>query len=42
MPATHVGIREFRERRSMYLESDSPVAITRSGEVIEVVTGPCW
>ena len=34
MPATHVGIREFRERRSMYLESDSPVAITRSGEVI--------
>ena len=34
MPATHVGIREFREQLSMYLESDSPLAITRYGEVI--------
>ena len=34
MPATHVRIRAFREQRSMYLASDSPVAITRCDEVI--------
>lgn len=34
MSATHVGTREFREQLSVYLESDSPVAITRHGEVI--------
>lgn len=34
MPATQVGTREFREQLSAYLESDSPVAITRHGEVI--------
>ena len=29
-----VGIREFREKLSTYLESDSPVAITRHGRTI--------
>ena len=29
-----VGIREFREKLSTYLESESPVAITRHGRTI--------
>ncbi len=33
---TKVGIREFRENLSTYLESKTPVAITRHGETIGV------
>ena len=29
-----VGIREFREKLSSYLESSTPVAITRHGETV--------
>jgi hypothetical protein len=36
MRATKVGIREFRERLSSYLESKTPVAITRHGATIGV------
>ncbi|HZO57209.1 MAG TPA: hypothetical protein VFB63_31150 [Bryobacteraceae bacterium] len=36
MPATKVGIREFRENLSTYLESKTPVAITRHGATIGV------
>jgi PHD/YefM family antitoxin component YafN of YafNO toxin-antitoxin module len=31
-----VGVREFRERIASFLESDSPVAITRHGETLGV------
>jgi antitoxin (DNA-binding transcriptional repressor) of toxin-antitoxin stability system len=34
MQTERVGIREFRERLSGYLESPTPVAITRHGETI--------
>ena len=34
MPAVKVGIREFRENLSTYLESKDPVAITRHGTTI--------
>ena len=34
MKATKVGIREFRENLSSYLESKTPVAITRHGATI--------
>jgi antitoxin (DNA-binding transcriptional repressor) of toxin-antitoxin stability system len=34
MPTARVGIREFRENLSGYLESSAPVAITRHGETI--------
>ena len=34
MQATKVGIREFRENLSSYLESKTPVAITRHGTTI--------
>ena len=34
MEPTRVGIREFREKLSSYLESPSPVAITRHGATI--------
>lgn len=34
MQSLKVGIREFRERLSSYLESSTPVAITRHGETI--------
>ena len=34
MPAERVGIREFRENLSGYLESPAPVAITRHGQTI--------
>lgn len=36
MQATKVGIREFRENLSTYLESKTPVAITRHGATIGV------
>lgn len=36
MQATKVGIREFREKLSSYLESKSPVAITRHGATIGI------
>lgn len=36
MAATKVGIREFRENLSTYLESKSPVAITRHGSTIGI------
>jgi len=31
-----VGVREFRERIASFLESDTPVAITRHGETLGV------
>jgi antitoxin (DNA-binding transcriptional repressor) of toxin-antitoxin stability system len=34
MSTARVGIREFRENLSGYLESSTPVAITRHGETI--------
>ena len=36
MQTTKVGIREFRENLSSYLESKTPVAITRHGATIGV------
>lgn len=36
MPALKVGVREFREQFARFLESDSPVAITRRGETLGV------
>jgi hypothetical protein len=36
MQATRVGIREFRENLSSYLESKTPVAITRHGATIGI------
>lgn len=36
MQATKVGIREFRENLSTYLESTTPVAITRHGSTIGI------
>ena len=36
MPAIKVGVREFREQMARYLESDSPVAVTRHGETLGV------
>ena len=36
MPATKVGIREFRENLSSYLFSKTPVAITRHGATIGI------
>ena len=36
MPAIKVGVREFREQISMYLESKTPVAVTRRGETLGV------
>ena len=36
MRATKVGIREFRENLSSYLESKKPVAITRHGATIGI------
>jgi antitoxin (DNA-binding transcriptional repressor) of toxin-antitoxin stability system len=34
MPAGKVGVREFRENLSEYLESQTAVAITRHGETV--------
>jgi len=36
MAAIKVGVREFRENISSFLESDSPVAVTRHGETVGV------
>jgi antitoxin (DNA-binding transcriptional repressor) of toxin-antitoxin stability system len=36
MQATKVGIREFRENLSNYLESKTPVTITRHGATIGI------
>ena len=36
MDSTKLGIREFRENLSRYLESTTPVAITRHGATIGV------
>jgi len=36
MQPTRVGIREFREHLSSYLESKTPVAITRHGMTIGI------
>jgi len=36
MPAIKVGVREFREQISRYLESETPVAVTRRGETLGV------
>jgi hypothetical protein len=36
MQATRVGVREFRENLSSYLESKTPVAITRHGATIGI------
>jgi hypothetical protein len=36
MPAIKVGVREFRERIANFLESDTPVAVTRRGETLGV------
>jgi hypothetical protein len=36
MPAIKVGVREFREQISRYLESNTPVAVTRHGETLGV------
>jgi len=36
MPAIKVGVREFREQISSYLESTVPVAVTRRGETLGV------
>jgi antitoxin (DNA-binding transcriptional repressor) of toxin-antitoxin stability system len=36
MPAIKVGVREFREQIARYLESDTPVAVTRRGETVGV------
>jgi len=36
MQPTRVGIREFREKLSSYLESKTPVAITRHGATIGI------
>lgn len=36
MTTIKVGVREFRERISSFLESDTPVAVTRRGETLGV------
>ncbi|HEV2961781.1 MAG TPA: type II toxin-antitoxin system Phd/YefM family antitoxin [Candidatus Angelobacter sp.] len=36
MAALKVGVREFRERIARFLESDTPVAITRRGETLGI------
>jgi hypothetical protein len=36
MATLKVGIREFRERIASFLESDTPVAVTRHGETLGV------
>ncbi len=36
MPTPKVGIREFRENLSTYMESKTPVAITRHGATIGI------
>ena len=36
MSTIKVGVREFREKTSTFLESDTPVAVTRRGETLGV------
>lgn len=36
MSTIKVGVREFRERISTFLESDTPVAVTRRGETLGI------
>ena len=36
MPAIKVGIREFRENLAGYLESKTPIAVTRHGTTIGI------
>lgn len=36
MPTIKVGVREFRQRIASFLDSDSPVAVTRRGETLGV------
>jgi PHD/YefM family antitoxin component YafN of YafNO toxin-antitoxin module len=36
MTTIKVGVREFRERIATFLESDTPVAVTRRGETLGV------
>ncbi|HEY3975444.1 MAG TPA: prevent-host-death protein [Candidatus Sulfotelmatobacter sp.] len=36
MPTIKVGVREFRERITTFLESETPVAVTRRGETLGV------
>ena len=36
MGTIKVGVREFRERIATFLESDTPVAVTRRGETLGV------
>ena len=38
MSAIKVGVREFRERIASFLESDTPVAVTRRGETPPTVS----
>ncbi len=37
MHAAKVGVREFRQKLSSYLESETPVSITRHGSTIGVL-----
>src|SRR5205823_4336876 len=36
MTTIKVGVREFRERIASFLESDTPVAVTRRGETLGI------
>jgi hypothetical protein len=36
MTTIKVGVREFRERIASFLESDTPIAVTRRGETLGV------
>ena len=36
MAALKVGVREFREQIATFLESDTPIAVTRRGETVGV------
>jgi hypothetical protein len=36
MAALRVGVREFREQIAKFLESDTPVAVTRRGETLGI------
>jgi hypothetical protein len=36
MPTIKVGVREFREQMARFLESDTPVAVTRRGETLGI------
>jgi UDP-N-acetyl-D-mannosaminuronate dehydrogenase len=36
MATLKVGVREFRERIASFLESDTPVAVTRRGETLGI------